>query len=77
MGAPHLELLERRLDEACVALDRVGEVIRPVGVPEAGHVQRERARERRHAREQVVPIAPRAGIAVDEDDRLGCIAGAR
>jgi hypothetical protein len=77
MGTPHLEPLERRLEEPCVALDRVREVIRPVGVPEAGHVQRERSRERHHARKQVVPIAPRAGIAMDEDDGLGGIAGAR
>ena len=70
MRALDPELVERRAEKARVALDRVAEVPRSLGPTEAGHVERDAARERRHAAEQVVPVAPGPGIPVHEHDRL-------
>ncbi len=71
MGALDFQLVERGLEEGAVALDGKAEAVRLVRVSEAGHVQSKRPRERGDPGQQVVPIAPRARIAVDEHDGLG------
>ena len=64
------ELRQRGVEEPDLSRHRVLEVARLVGLPEAGHVEGHRARERAGAADQVPPVGRGAGIAVEEHDRL-------
>jgi hypothetical protein len=70
VGAPHAELVELGAEVAGVALDRDVEVARLVGLAEAGERDRDPPRERGGAQDELAEVLVRAGVAVDEDDRL-------
>src|SRR5262245_23504865 len=54
----------------CVSLDRVLEIYWPIGVPESKHVQCDRMRERTDRVNQLRPVQPRSGVAMDEHNAL-------
>jgi len=64
------ELVEDATEVARVAVHRVVEAGGLVGPPVARHVGRDRAREPRDGRYEVVPVVPGPWVPVDEDDCL-------
>jgi hypothetical protein len=69
MRAGNAELTEQRRQVLGVAVHRVPEVLRFVGMAVAGHVRRDCAAGLARAGEEFAPVIGRPGTAVDEDDR--------